>query len=660
MKKLVISILLFSILFSNFVYSQFDTSYDLRPLNLVTPVKDQGLTCGACWSFASCAAIESSWLKQSYGTYDLSEDNLTDCHNFDPGPCEWGNFYMTNALLSAHRGILTETQDPYTTSLTDCPFSMTFPPIPAAYVEEMRIIPGNINDIKQALLDYGAVASSMFFNGISANYDAINYKYYDPIIGSEDEPYAHCVTIVGWDDNLTFTGAPNNGGWIIKDSYGTSWANSGYFYCSYYDAGILSSNVVFPTKVDIPPENNDPHVYYYDEFGWVNNFGYSTNQAYALIKYTILPENGDVSGQQIKRIGTYAVTENSTIEVELYRTKTSNVLSDFITSSNVNCDEAGFYTLPLSLKTDSIGSTIYIKIKYTCDAGSNQPIPIEEYEEYSSSAFSATTGLCWISNDGSNWTQVGVGTSNSFDLCIKMYTENAPTAIMSNLPESICQGEHVILNCETMSFDSLKWFANDVFIIDIPNLPYMTAETGTITIDLVVWQGHNSDTISHDILVYELPEQPSITMPDENMLESSEALAYQWYTDGMIEIPGETNQIYFPPIVNDSYIVRVFNEWGCYSDSEPYYFIADKIKKESEIGFSIFPNPAKNIVSINFECNTNTMKQIKIFDSLGKIVYETETSKSYLQIDLQEFASGKYNIQIDNKTAIQIETFIKY
>ncbi|MDD2635638.1 MAG: C1 family peptidase [Bacteroidales bacterium] len=205
MKKSILLIL--SFLFSNLVFSQFDTSYDLRTLGYVTPVKDQGLTCGSCWAFASCAAIESSWLKQSHGTYDLSEDNLTDCHNFDPAPCEWGNFYITNAILSIHHGIYTETQDPYTTSSADCPLSFPFPAIPTAYVEEMRIISGNINDIKQALLDYGAVASSMFFNGIPANYDAINYKYYDPVIGVEDEPYAHCVTIIGWDDNLTFTGS---------------------------------------------------------------------------------------------------------------------------------------------------------------------------------------------------------------------------------------------------------------------------------------------------------------------------------------------------------------------------------------------------------------------------------------------------------------------
>ncbi|MDD2635639.1 MAG: lectin like domain-containing protein [Bacteroidales bacterium] len=455
-------------------------------------------------------------------------------------------------------------------------------------------------------------------------------------------------------------GAPNSGGWIIKDSYGTSWANNGYFYCSYYDAGILSSNVVFPTKVNIPDVNNTAQVYYYDEFGWVNNFGYSTNQAYALIKYTILPEAGNMSGQQIKRIGTYAVTPNSTIEVEIYHTKTGNTLSDLIASTNLFCHEAGFYTIPFNLKTDTIGTDVYIKVKYTCDASTTQPIPIEEYEEYSSSAFTATTGLCWISNNGNNWTQTGGGTSNNFDLCIKMYTEDAPRAIMSNLPTNICQTEQIILNTETIAFDSLKWFANDMYISNMPSLAYMIDETGTITISLVVWQGHNSDTTSVNILVNETPEIPEITLTEENSLESSNAFAFQWFSEGIGELVGETNQTLLDPDPYQNYTVRVFNEFGCFSDSEPYYYVPEEIKKESDIKFSIFPNPVKNIVWINFDYNSTTIKHIKIFNSLGELTYQAETAKSHLEIDVQDFASGKYNIQVKNKTTIQVEVFIKH
>ncbi len=646
---------------SNLSFAQFDASYDLRTYSLVTPVKDQGLTCGSCWAFASCAAIESSWLKQSLGTFDLSEDNLLDCHNFDPNPCDWGNFYMTNAILSSHKGIYTEAQDPYTTTLQDCPGNLTFPPEPIAYIEEIKFIPGTLNDIKQALLDYGAVASSMFFNGIPANYDAANYKYYDAVIGSEDEPYAHCVTIVGWDDNLIFSGAPGNGGWIIKDSYGTSWANSGYFYCSYYDDGILSSNVVFPTKVDIPTATNTSHTYYHDEFGWVNNHGFSNEIGYGLVKYTLFPEGGNMSPQQIKRIGTYAVTENTTIDIEIYRTKTGNILTGLISTTSITCPEIGFYTAPISLRTDTLGSDIYIKVKYTCEAGTTLPIPTEENEAFSSSAFVASANSCWVSSDANIWTLVGQGTADNFDLCIKMYTEDAPYAEMSDLLESACEMDDLILNSETaMPFDFLKWYANDMFIAEGPSVMWMCDQTGTVELKLVVISGANSDSITESILINEMPEQPTITLSAPELISSS-AISYQWLFEDMNEIPEENQQTYLPPAVNTTYFVRTGNEYSCFNISEPYAYVGESITLNEKFYAELFPSPAFNIISINIsDENYSDNTIITIYNSLGELISKTKTKNQSNKIEIHNLKSGVYYVQITNSDNESIfKRFIK-
>lgn len=660
LNKLFLLITLFCLL-SNLSFSQFDASYDLRTYSLVTPVKDQGLTCGSCWAFASCAAIESSWLKQSLGTFDLSEDNLLDCHNFDPNPCDWGNFYMTNAILSSHKGLYTEAQDPYTTTLQDCPCNLSFPPEPIAYIEEVRFIPGTNNDIKQAILDYGAVASSMFFNGIPANWDGTNYKYYDSTIGSEDEPYAHCVTIVGWDDNLTFSGAPGNGGWIIKDSYGTSWADNGYFYCSYYDDGILSSNVVFPTKVDIPAATNTAHTYYHDEFGWVNNYGFSNEIAYGLTKYTIMPSGGNFSAQQIKRIGTYAVTENSTIDIEIYRTKTGNVLSDLIATTSITCPEVGFYTAPISLGTDTLTSDIYIKVKYTCESGTTLPIPIEENEAFSSSAFAASSNSCWISSDANNWTQVGQGTAFNFDLCIKMYTEDAPYAKMNDLLESACHMDNLILESgTTMPFDFLKWYANDMFIAEGPSVMWMCDQTGTVELKLVAISGANSDSVSETILINELPEQPAITLSGLDLVSSS-AFSYQWLFEDMNEIPGENQQTYSPPWEYATYFVKTGNEYACFSISESYVYIIESINTNKSLDAEMYPSPAFNVLNIKIsdeKYSDNTL--ITIYNSLGELVSKTKTNTQTNEIDVQNLNSGVYTIRITNSSNESItKRFIK-
>jgi len=59
--------------------------YDLRTENggnWISPVRDQGSE-GACWAFATYGTVESYWLKQGEGQYDLSEQNLATCHGFD-------------------------------------------------------------------------------------------------------------------------------------------------------------------------------------------------------------------------------------------------------------------------------------------------------------------------------------------------------------------------------------------------------------------------------------------------------------------------------------------------------------------------------------------------------------------------------------------------
>lgn len=409
-------------------WAQFPATYDLRTLGEVTSVKDQG-DCGACWAFATCAAIESAWLKQGFPAADLSEDHFTDCHGFDEGPCEGGSFYMAQAVISRHIGPLTEQDQMYTPEINSCTSNLPFPPIPAAHVEEIRWIPPVIDSVKTALMNVGAVATAMYFN--SSNYNSQNYKYFDPIIDASDLQYPHCVTIVGWNDNLTFSGATSAGGWIVKDSYGTGWADNGYFYCSYEDAGILSESAVFPTRHALPTGGIIPHAYYHDKFGWVDNSGFNSNVGYALAKFTITPNFGVLAPQFIRRIGSYAVQENTTIEMAVFLTKTGNVLSDQIASGSVFCPVPGFYTIDLDVSALNSFSDVYVQAKYTTPQGVQNPIPIETFETGHTSAFTASSNSCWVSSGGSTWSLVGQGTTDNFDVCIKMYTENADISGLS-------------------------------------------------------------------------------------------------------------------------------------------------------------------------------------------------------------------------------------
>ena len=91
--------------------------------------------------------------------------------------------------------------------------------------------------IKSALMTYGALSVSLFYS--DSYYYAATNSYYDNTLSGTN----HIVTIVGWDDSYpktNFSSTPvgqpaGNGAFLCKNSWGTAWGASGYFYVSYYD-----------------------------------------------------------------------------------------------------------------------------------------------------------------------------------------------------------------------------------------------------------------------------------------------------------------------------------------------------------------------------------------------------------------------------------------
>jgi Concanavalin A-like lectin/glucanases superfamily/Secretion system C-terminal sorting domain len=65
--------------------------------------------------------------------------------------------------------------------------------------------------------------------------------------------------------------------------------------------------------------------------------------------------------------------------------------------------------------------------------------------------------------------------------------------------------------------------------------------------------------------------------------------------------------------------------------------------------FSVYPNPAQNIVFLNVEADL-IGSGLMIYDALGRILLETTLQKQETSIDIQEFASGTYLMKVGFQT----------
>ena len=284
--------------------------YDMRTNGRMTSVKDQG-GCGSCWTFATMGSIESRWKVLGLGDNDLSENNLKNCHLFDWGPCFGGNFNLSSAYMSRRAGPINETADPYVAAVQSCTTGLT----PVAYEYSSCFLPPDIAVIKQILMDYSAVYTTFYWQ--DASYNASNYTYY--YSGSANPN--HAVTIAGWDDTKITAGG--TGAWIIKNSWGSSWGENGYFYISYNDNKMLSENGYFQPRLAY---SANTRIYHYDDFGMIDSWGYGSSIAYGLEKFVA------TNDWPVTKIGTWCAASNASFDIEIYDTFDGGTLSGLLGS----------------------------------------------------------------------------------------------------------------------------------------------------------------------------------------------------------------------------------------------------------------------------------------------------------------------------------------
>ncbi|MBN1257914.1 MAG: surface layer protein B [Planctomycetes bacterium] len=397
----------------------FSPSYDLRDYAKLTPVRDQGAY-STCWTFGAYGSMESCLLPGE--SRNFSENNMANLHGYDWGYDYGGNLEMAMAYLARWSGPVEETADPYPNpggSPTGLPVQK--------HTQRIIILPDRAsasdNDaIKEAIETYGAIFSSMYWS--SSRYNSSTYGYYYSGTAYSN----HAITIVGWDDNYSKSNfiprrPSGDGAFIVRNSWGPSWGEGGYFYISYEDTRIGTTNGVFS---GVEPADNYTSIYQYDPLGWVDSVGYIDPTAWGANIFTVANED------DLAAVSFYTASPGSSYEIYIYTgCSAGDPISGTLALSQAGVTEyPGYYTIPLASPVAlSPGVRFSVVVKFVTP-GYNYPVPIEWPIAGYSTAAAAGAGESFFSYDGLDWLDA-VSELDNCNICIKAFAGFKPVAVAS-------------------------------------------------------------------------------------------------------------------------------------------------------------------------------------------------------------------------------------
>jgi len=217
-------------------------AFDWRQKGAVTKVKDQG-TVGTCWAFSTTGNLEGQWFLSSGKLIPLSEEQLVDCDNLDCGVFGGWPYNAFTYTIQAG-GIEAEKTLPYCCGTGECfpcmaDKNQTFcgPPPPfcnRTCIADPSKFVANIRGWKALPKDEAQLQLQLTQIGpLSVCLDASWLEYYeggvwDPLSWMCDpESLDHAVLIVGYGVEDTIVGKYPY--WVVKNSWGADWGESGYF-----------------------------------------------------------------------------------------------------------------------------------------------------------------------------------------------------------------------------------------------------------------------------------------------------------------------------------------------------------------------------------------------------------------------------------------------
>jgi len=211
--------------------------------------------------------------------------------------------------------------------------------------------------------------------------------------------------------------------------------------------------------------------------------------------------------------------------------------------------------------------------------------------------------------------------------------------------DTVCTGDSILLQVQSNGSE-WQWYMDSLALIGYTQATAWVHQTGNYNV--VVMNNVGCTAVSDTLLLhfFNLPPTPTFWQNGSILQTLVTGYDLQWYFEGN-PIPGANGQ-YLHITQSGMYMLEAKNDFGCASYSNGLYALYTNIYEHQEMisDLIIYPNPASDLLNIQFYSDISATIEIVIYDVTGRqisaFIEESNAGINDFSFDLSSFTKGMY------------------
>jgi iduronate 2-sulfatase len=253
--------------------------------------------------------------------------------------------------------------------------------------------------------------------------------------------------------------------------------------------------------------------------------------------------------------------------------------------------------------------------------------------------------------------------------------------IIQGLTATVCSGSSIVLSANSDNVASFQWYKNGVAIAGATSASLTVTQAGSYSVKQTTAEGCSAFSAKTTVTMANKPTATITALGNLNicatasvLLEanSGAGLSYQW-KKGTALISGASG-IQYTATSAGTYYVVVTNSSNCNKQSTGVKVTktcfagstinGNKLNSVTEKtgAIAVYPNPATNLVTVQYVSNSNNKANITVYDITGKAILTRAVNaikgNNNFNFNVGNAAAGIYYVEVNNNNEKQRVQFL--